>query len=80
MLAINSIFAVCPRIENKKGLNSNYSTTQRTILNEIDAKEYVLSQTEKYHIPDEEVQLTKSQLLSYREQMETMKNRGEWDD
>lgn len=66
--------------QNKKGLNDRYNSVQRTILNEIDAKEYLLTLTEKYHIPDEEVELTKSQLHWYREQMEEMKNRGEWDD
>ena len=65
--------------QNRKGLNSEYSPKQRTILNEIDAKEYLLSVKDKYRIPEEEVELTERQLESYKKQMEEMKERGEWD-
>lgn len=67
-------------LQNKKGLNNQYNDKQRTILNEIDAKEYLLSVTEKYHIPDNEVKLTKNQLENYKKQMQEMKERNEWDD
>ncbi len=67
-------------LQNKKGLNNQYNDKQRIILNEIDAKEYLLSMTEKYHIPDNEVELTKSQLESYKELMREMKERNEWYD
>ena len=65
--------------QNRKGLNSEYSSKQRTILNEIDAKEYLLSVKDKYRIPEEEIELTEIQLESYKKQMEKMKERGEWD-
>ena len=64
--------------QNKRGLNSEYGDIQRTILNEIDAKKFLLTQTKKYHIPVEEVELTTSQLQSYTKQMEDMMQRGEW--
>ena len=36
--------------------------------------------TEKYRIPNNEVELTKSQLESYKKQMQEMKERNEWYD
>jgi len=66
--------------QNQKGLNNNYDAKQRTILNEIDAKEYLLSVADRYQIPEEELRLTKEQLKSYKREMEDMKKRGEWND
>ena len=66
--------------QNKKGLNSQYAPRQRIILNEIDAKEYLLSVARKYNIPKEEIELTKKHLQSYTNEMETLKERGEWID
>ena len=66
--------------QNKNGINSQYDARQRSIMNEIDAKEYVLSMTEKYNVPVEEVELTKAQLESYKEEMRILKERGEWID
>lgn len=66
--------------QNRKGMNSQYDFKQRMILNEIDAKQYLLSVTDKYHIPPEETELTRAQLAFYRKQMEDMKERGEWSD
>ncbi len=66
--------------QNRKGMNSQYDFKQRMILNEIDAKQYLLLVTDKYHIPPEETELTRAQLASYRKQMEDMKERGEWSD
>lgn len=66
--------------QNKIGLNNQYGNLQRTILNEIDAKQYLLTMTEKYHIPSKEVELTKQQLESYQRQMNELKERGEWID
>ena len=66
--------------QNRKGMNSQYDFKQRMILNEIDAKQYLLSVIDKYHIPPEETELTRAQLASYRKQMKDMKERGEWSD
>lgn len=66
--------------QNRKGLNSQYDSKQRMILNEIDAKQYLLSVIDKYRIPPEETELTRKQLASYKKQMEDMKERGEWYD
>lgn len=65
--------------QNKKGLNDEYSPKQRTIMNEIDAKQFVLSQTQKYNIPQNEVEQTKAQLSSYILQMKKMKEEGNWE-
>lgn len=66
--------------QNKKGLNNQYGRKQREILNEIDAKEYLLNVADKYNIPLEEIEETKQHLKSYKKQMEDMKERGEWFD
>lgn len=63
--------------QNKIGLNNQYGDLQRTILNEIDANQYLLTMTEKYHIPSEEVEMTKQQLESYQKQMNELKEKGE---
>lgn len=66
--------------QNKSGLNSQYRQRQRIILNEIDAKEYLLSVADKYNIPKDETELTKKQLQSYKSEMEMLKREGEWVD
>jgi hypothetical protein len=66
--------------QNKKGLNLKYGHKQRTILNEIDAKEYLCSVADKYKIPKEEITVTEKQLESYKKEMEELKKRGEWID
>ena len=66
--------------QNKTGLNIKYRAKQRIILNEIDAKEYVLSMSDKYNIPKEEIELTKNQLKNYINEMNKMKERSEWID
>lgn len=67
-------------MQNKQGLNCQYGSVQREILNEIEAKEYLISVIDKYKIPEEEIHITKQQLKNYRHQMEEMKKRGEWVD
>lgn len=64
--------------QNKKGMNNHLSAKERTILNEIDAKQYLLSSAKKYKIPLEEIELTKRQLASYMKEMEELKKAGEW--
>ena len=66
--------------QNKRGLNAQYNFRQRSILNEIDAKEYLLRVAEKYHIPEDEIELTKKQPVSYTKEKEMLKERGEWDE
>lgn len=66
--------------QNKAGLNAGYKTTQRKIMNEIDAQYYLLSVTEKYKIPKEEVELTKANLAYYEELKLKLIKSGEWDD
>lgn len=66
--------------QNKFGLNSKYPATQRRIMNEIDAQNYLLSVTEKYNIPTEEVELTRENLRFYNEKKKEMIERGEWID
>ncbi len=66
--------------QNLKGLNNRYGYKQREIMNEIDAKEYLLSVVDKYKIPEEETALTIKQLRNYKNQRKELKARGEWDD
>ena len=42
--------------------------------------EYLLRVAEKYHIPEDEIELTKKQLVSYTKEKEMLKERGEWDE
>lgn len=56
-------------MQNKNGINDDKSEPLRTILNEIDAKEYLISVSGKYKIPDDEMQLTKKQLKEYKKQL-----------
>ena len=64
--------------QNKKGMNDHLRNRERTILNEIDAKRYLLLSAKKYKIPLEEIELTKRQLASYMKEMEELKRVGEW--
>ncbi len=66
--------------QNRKNLNVQYGQVQREILNEIDAKEYLISVSKKFHIPEDEMSLTVRQLESYKKQMNDLIERGEWDD
>lgn len=66
--------------QNRNGLNAQYGVVQRTVMNEIDAKKYLLTMTEKYHIPPDEVYETEYWLKEYIKQMEEMKKRGEWNE
>lgn len=66
--------------QNRSGLNAQYDTMQRKVMNEIEAQEYLLSISEKYKIPTEEVEETKQLLEFYKGQKEDMKKAGEWVD
>ncbi|MCI1999566.1 MAG: minor capsid protein [Clostridia bacterium] len=62
-------------MQNATKMNDDKEEYLRTILNEIDAKKYLLSNTGKYKIPLEEVELTKSQLEFYENQLEEYKEK-----
>lgn len=66
--------------QNKSGLNAKYDAKQREVMNEIEAKEYLLSVKEKYNIPPEEIAATEEQLRNYQQMKEEMRKRGDWDE
>ena len=57
-------------MQNLRGLNDDKESTLRTILNEIDAKQYLLDNAQKYKIPRNEIELTRKQLEGYKKQLE----------
>ncbi len=59
-------------IQNRNGLNSDKPELLRIYLNEIDAKEYVLSMSAKYNIPIDEIELTKKQLEQYKRKLKKL--------
>ena len=52
--------------QNKNGLNDSLDDALRTILNEIEAKEYLISVANRYKIPIEEQEETQEQLKYYQ--------------
>lgn len=66
--------------QNRRGLNKQYGALQRTIMNEIDAQEYLIRVADKYKIPIAEREETRALLESYKKQMEELKKAGEWID
>ena len=52
--------------QNLTGLNSNKPHRIRELLNEIDAKEFILQNAKKYSVPQKELDETKEQLKFYR--------------
>lgn len=55
--------------QNIQKRNADKPLKEQIILNEIEAKEYVLSHREKYHIPESEVEQTKNQIESYKKEL-----------
>lgn len=55
--------------QNIQKRNGDKPLKEQIILNEIEAKEYVLSRQKKYHIPDSEVEQTRNQLESYKKEL-----------
>lgn len=55
--------------QNLLGMNDDKETGLRSILNEIDAKQYLLKIAKKYKIPRNETELTKRQLKAYQLQL-----------
>lgn len=58
--------------QNKEGLNNDKGEPLRTILNEIDAREYMLRDARKLGIPRNECEHLSNQLSSYRKQLKQM--------
>lgn len=56
--------------QNLAKLNDNKAEPLRSILNEIDAKQYLMDVSEKYKIPRNEIELTKKQLEYYKKELE----------
>lgn len=50
-------------------MNDDKEAGLRSILNEIDAKEYLLRVAKRYGIPREEIEATKIQLRQYKEEL-----------
>ena len=57
-------------MQNKNGTNNDKPDVLRVILNEIDAKQYLLDNAKKFYIPRKETELTLKQLRSYQKQLE----------
>ena len=57
-------------MQDLRGLNDDKEVVLRTILNEIDAKQYLLDNAQKYKIPRNEIELTLKQLEGYKKQLE----------
>ena len=55
--------------QNIEKLNADKGEPLRSILNEIEAKQYLLDNISKYKIPRKEVEQTKAQLESYKKQL-----------
>jgi len=53
-------------MQNRKGINDDKGEPLRTYLNEIDAKEYIIQNAGKYHVPRNEVDLAKRELEYYK--------------
>lgn len=55
--------------QNLSGMNNDKGEPLRSILNEIEAKQYLLDHAKKYQIPRKEIDLTRKQLEAYQEQL-----------
>ena len=56
--------------QNLKKMNSRKPAKERLLLNEIDAQKYLLSVAGKYHIPEIELEVTRSNLKEYEDALE----------
>lgn len=56
--------------QNLEKMNDDKGEPLRSILNEIEAKQFLLNNADKYKIPRKEVELTKNQLKSYQKQLD----------
>ncbi|MBO5198051.1 MAG: phage minor capsid protein [Lachnospiraceae bacterium] len=62
--------------QNISKMNDDKGEPLRSILNEIDAKQYLLDNADKYRIPRNEIELTERQLKSYKQQLEEYQKGG----
>lgn len=62
--------------QNMLKMNDDKREPLRSILNEIDAKQYLLKNADKYKIPRNEIELTKNQLESYQRQLKEYRKDG----
>ena len=63
--------------QNLEKFNDDKSHELREVLNEIDAKKYLLSVADKYNIPRSETELTRKQLESYEMQLKELLEKEE---
>ena len=56
-------------MQNINGLNDDKSALLRTILNEIEAKEFIINNAKKYNVPRAEIEETIKHLESYKKQL-----------
>ena len=59
--------------QNISGFNNQIPEPERTILNEIDAKQFLIDNAQKYKIPRAEIDLTRKQLQSYEDELKRLK-------
>ncbi len=65
--------------QNLSGMNSDKDEPLRSILNEIEAKQYLLDNVKKYRIPRKETELTRKKLESDKKQLdEYPEGRNQW--
>lgn len=63
--------------QNLAHMNDDKGEPLRTILNEIDAKQFILDNAQKYKVPRNEIELIRKQLAGYQEQLSALSNGGE---
>lgn len=56
-------------MQNINGLNDDKSAVLRTILNEIEAKEFIINNAKKYNVPRAEIEETMKHLESYKKEL-----------
>ena len=56
-------------IQNVNGLNSDKESKLRTILNEIDAKTFILNNARKYSVPRSEIETVREELKKYTDEL-----------
>lgn len=62
-------------MQNKSGMNDDKEEPLRTILNEIDAKRYLIKNAKRFNIPRLETEETKAHLKKYLSELEDYKRR-----
>ena len=60
--------------QNLEKMNDDKEEPLRSILNEIEAKQFLLDNADKYKIPRKEIELTKNQLKYYQKQLKEYNN------